>query len=90
MGADVRHPLAGVVVAVNGSTGPASGIVYDCRINMPGSPNLLFSGVVPFRPRWPDIIDTVPAPVGTPIDVLMFGTDMFFDIPELPKITECP
>ena len=88
----MKHPLAGVVVAVNGaSPGPASGITYDVRINLPGSPNMLFEGVKPFRPRWPETdVDTIACPVETPFDVLQFGTDYFFDIPELPKITPCP
>lgn len=87
----MKYESAGAVESVNGSTGPASGITYNVRVNLPGSPSVLFSGVTPWRPRWPeDKVDTVPCPIGTPIDVLQFGTSYYFDIPEMPVVNECP
>lgn len=87
----MRHSASGVVVAVNGVTpGPASGITYDVKVNLVSGSTSLFAGVVPWRPRWPESqVQTVACPVGTPIDVLQFGTDYYFDIPELPWVTPC-
>jgi hypothetical protein len=81
----------GVVIAVNGS-GPASSITYDVSINLPNNPTRTFHGVTPFRPRWPDTIDTVPAPAGTVVKTAWFGKTVYFDIPELPATMEqsCP
>lgn len=88
----VTHSNAGTVVAVNGpAVGPASAITYDVRVNISGSPNVLFTAVVPWRPRWPEAkVDTEACPVETPVDVIQYGNDYYFDIPELPKVTLCP
>ena len=87
----MKYDKAGVVESINGpAEGPASAITYNVRINLPGSPNLLFSGVAP-EIRWPeDVVDTVATRPGVSFDVRVFGTDYYFDIPELPKLTPCP
>lgn len=81
---------SGVVVAVHGTVpGPSSGITYDVRVNLPNAPNLLFSGVVPFKRIWPDFIDIIGASVGDAAWVMLFGNSVLLDFYESPVIAEC-
>lgn len=83
-------PKNGVVKGINGpAVGPASQITYLVRVNMPGAGIVDFDGVKPCCQRWPEEIDTVACPVDTPVGVKQYGTSVFFDIPELPKIIQC-
>lgn len=81
----------GVVEAVIGpAVGPASAISYAVRVNLPGAPSTLFTGVIPCGSRYPeDKIDTVAAPPGTPVGTMRFGDTILFNIPEQFWITEC-
>jgi hypothetical protein len=59
----------GIVIAINGTNpGPASGISYNIAVDLEGA-EVVFQDMVPFGARLPDDLDTVAAPVGTPIVV---------------------
>ena len=82
--------LSGVVVGVRGATpGPASNIAYDIKVNYPDGRAVTYPNVPPTQPRWPDTIDTVASPVGTPVTVAVAGGKLWFQLIELPKLAEC-
>ena len=80
---------SGVVVSSNTTTpGPASGITYTIRVNLPDG-IVEFPGVRPHGSRWPDAINTIPAPPGTPITVWVDGTQITFDVRENFEFEPC-
>lgn len=83
----------GRVLAVDGvdaeGKGAASGITYDIEVSN-GTNTFLVLGVAPTMPRYPDIIDVMAAPAGSPVQVQYTGDRFRFQVTELPVITECP
>lgn len=80
----------GVVVSSNTTTpGPASGITYTVAVNLPDG-IVTFANVKPHGSRWPDTINTIPAPAGTPITVWVNGPQITFDIRETFQVDTCP
>lgn len=79
------------VVAANGGNTPraASSIVYTVAINVPGEPAITLTGVTPSGSRFPDVVDTVPAPVGSTWPVEVFANRYYCFIRELPDLGEC-
>jgi hypothetical protein len=79
----------GVIVSSNTATpGPASAITYTIRVNLPDG-IVEFAGVKPHGTRWPDTLNTVPAPAGTPIVVWVNGPQVTFDVNEKPDLGGC-
>lgn len=80
------------VVVANGGNTPraASSIVYTVAISNPGQPSYTVDGIKPTGVRFPDAIDTVPAPVGStwPCEIVSGRTLCF--IAERPDLAECP
>jgi len=61
--------LEGVIMAINGATpGPASGISYKIAVDTQ-SGDVVLDSMVPWGARFPDELNTVAAPVGTPVAV---------------------
>lgn len=61
--------LEGVILGINGTTpGPASGITYRITVETDGG-EVVLDSMVPWGARFPDELNTVAAPVGTPVAV---------------------
>lgn len=83
-------PMTGVIVSVQGTTpGPASGITYTVKVNLPNGSTAEYAGVKPHNTRYPDSIDTVAASNGTAFFVFSVGGIFQYQIIELPATTGC-
>ena len=80
----------GVIRAVKGSPGPASGITYDVDINIPGVGVIPVNGVIPHNNRPPDDYDAIGAKVGSAFEVYIIGGVHQYMIVEYPDSVECP
>lgn len=80
------------VVVSNGGTTPraASSIVYTVAISVPGQPSYSVAGIKPTGVRFPDAIDSVPAPVGSTWPCEIFAGRVYCFIVERPDLAECP
>ena len=79
----------GVIRAVHGSPGPASGITYDVDINIPGVGVIAVNGVIPHNNRPPDDYDSIGAATGSAFDVYIVGGQHQYIITEYPDSAEC-
>lgn len=61
--------LEGIIIGINGTTpGPASGITYKIAVET-GNGEIVLDPMTPFGARFPDDLNTVAAPIGTPVAV---------------------
>jgi hypothetical protein len=90
----VKAPTA-EVLAVNGAAvlpggeqgGPASQITYDIVFHAPEGDEY-YQGITPLFRWWPDSVDTIAPPPGTPVGIVLRGQEIEFMVPERVRIDE--
>ena len=82
---------SGTVVSSSSSIpAPSSSITYTVAVNSDNGP-IEFAGVSPAIRQWPgDLVDTVPAPNGTPCYLVQAGPLLFMFLTESPDVGPCP
>lgn len=81
----------GVIVSVQGQNpGPASGISYTVKVNLPNGSTAQFSEVKPHNYRHPDTIDTVAATPGSGFAYFSIGGQFQYQIIEGFATSGCP
>jgi hypothetical protein len=69
------------------SGGAASNITYGIVVHGPDGDEF-YSNITPLFRWWPDTIDTVAPPIGTPVGIVMRGQEIDFMVPERCRIDE--
>jgi hypothetical protein len=86
--AEVAH--ATVVSSTPSTPAPADTISYTVSVNTDNG-SATYSGVKPVQRQWPTaMVDTVPAPPGTPCYIMRAGGLLFLFLTESPDIGDCP
>jgi len=81
----------GVIVSVQGTNpGPASGISYTVKLNLPDGTTPTYSGVKPHNYRHPDTIDTIAATIGSGFFAFSIGGVFQYQIIEGFATQGCP
>lgn len=83
------------VLAVHGAAtlpggeqgGSASSITYDIVVHGPEADEV-YEQITPLFRWWPDSVDTIAPPPGTPVGIVLRGQEIEFMVPERVRIDE--